>query len=184
MKKNIGSQLALYPSPVTVIGAMNGDKPTWTLVAHVGIIGHDRVLVSLAASHFINGLIKESRKLSINIVDEGILPQADYSGSVSGAKADKSNLFSYELGESGTPLIQKSPLVMECSVVDIYDTPGFESFICTIDATYVEEKHLNESGKINYHTLKPVLFEFPTYEYLRTGNVIGKCLSFKSDESI
>ena len=43
MKKNVGSLLALYPTPVTVIGAMNGDKPTWTLVAHIGIIGHDRV---------------------------------------------------------------------------------------------------------------------------------------------
>lgn len=76
MKKNIGSQLALYPAPVTVIGVMNGDKPTWTLVAHVGIIGHDRILVGLAASHFINGIIKENKILSINIVDEGILPQA------------------------------------------------------------------------------------------------------------
>ena len=27
MKKNIGSHLVLYPMPVTVIGAMNGDKP-------------------------------------------------------------------------------------------------------------------------------------------------------------
>lgn len=81
MKKNIGSQLALYPMPATVIGALNGDKPTWTLVAHVGIIGHDRVLVSL-------------------------------------------------------------------------------------------------------NTLKPVLFEFPTYEYLKTGDVIGKCLSLKNGESI
>lgn len=60
MKKNIGSQLALYPTPVTVIGAMNGDKPTWTLVAHVGIIGHDRVLVSLAESHFINNVISQN----------------------------------------------------------------------------------------------------------------------------
>ena len=32
MKKNIGSKLALYPMPIMVIGAMNGDKPTWTLV--------------------------------------------------------------------------------------------------------------------------------------------------------
>lgn len=91
-EKNIGSQLALYPMPVTVIGAMNGDKPTWTLVAHVGIIGHDRVLVSLAAPHFINGCIKKTQKLSINIVDEEMLPQADYAGSVSGAKEDKSGL--------------------------------------------------------------------------------------------
>lgn len=176
--------MALYPTPVTVIGAMNGEAPTWTLVAHVGIIGHDRVLVSLAAPHFINGIIKESRKLSINIVDEGILPQADYAGSVSGAKIDKSGLFEYDLGEAGTPIIQKAPLVMECEVVDVYASPGFESFICTIGSTYVEEEHLNGAGKIDYHTLKPVLFEFPTYEYLRTGEVIGKCLSFKNGERI
>lgn len=99
MKKNIGSQLALYPTPVTAIGTMNGNKPAWTLAAHVGIIGHGRILASLAAAHFINGII-------------------------------------------------------------------------------------NEAGKINYHTLKPVLFEFSTCEYLKTGDVIGKCLSLKNGESI
>ena len=180
MKKNIGSQLALYPMPVTVIGAMNGDKPTWTLVAHVGIIGHDRVLVSLAAPHFINGCIKKTQKLSINIVNEEMLPQADYAGSVSGAKEDKSELFAYEMGEGGTPIIKSAPLTMECTVEDVYNTPNFESFICRIDNTYVEEKHLSEAGKINYQTLSPVLFEFPTYEYLKTGDIIGKCLSFKN----
>lgn len=181
MKKNIGSQLALYPMPVTVIGAMNGDRPTWTLVAHVGIIGHDRVLVSLAAPHFINGIIKQNNKLSVNIVDESILPEADYVGSTSGVKTDKSKVFDYTLGNSGTPLINNAPLCLECTVVDIYNTPGFESFICTIDNTYVEEKHLTEENKVNYRTLKPVLFEFPTYEYLKTGDVLGKCLSFKNE---
>ncbi|MBP3361727.1 MAG: flavin reductase family protein [Clostridia bacterium] len=184
MKKNVGSVLALYPTPVTVIGAMNSDKPTWTLVAHIGIIGHDRVLVSLASAHFINSCIKKNEKLSINIVDEAILPQADYCGSVTGAKEDKSELFDYELGDAGVPIIKKSPLVLECSVVDVYNTPNFESFICSIDATYVEEEHLTGNGKINYNTLKPVLFEFPTYEYLRTGEVIGKCLSFKNKETV
>lgn len=180
MKKNVGPLLALYPTPVTVIGAMNGTKPTWTLVAHVGIIGHDRVLISLAEPHFINGAIKEQKKLSVNIVNEEMLPMADRSGSVSGAKEDKSALFDYKTGEAGTPIITIAPLTMECTVVDVFKTGGFESFVCTIDNTYVEEEHLNESGKINYNTLKPVLFEFPTYEYLRTGDVIGKCLSFKN----
>ena len=110
-----------------------------------------------------------------------MLPETDYVGSVSGAKSDKSEVFEYELGEAGTPIIRKAPLTMECSVVDVYNTQGFESFICSIDNTYVEEEHLNEAGKINYHALKPVLFEFPTYEYLKTGDVIGKCLSFKEN---
>ncbi len=43
-EKNIESQLALYPTPVIVIGAMDGEKPAWTLVAYVGNIDHDRVL--------------------------------------------------------------------------------------------------------------------------------------------
>lgn len=179
MKKNIGSKLALYPVPITVIGAMNGNKPTWTLVGHLGIIGHDQVMVSLAAAHFINAKIKETGKLSINLVDKKMLPKADYVGSVSGNKADKSEVFSYDAGDSGAPIISDSPLTLECSVADIYETPNFESFICTINRTYVDEKCLDENGKINYGKLKPVLFEFPTYQYLKTGNIIGKCLSFK-----
>ncbi len=45
----------------------------------------------------------------------------------------------------------------------------------------MEEVYLNEAGKINYRTLKPVLFEFPTYEYLRTGEVIAPCLSYAKE---
>ncbi len=179
MKKNVGSLLALYPTPVTVIGAMNDEKPNWTLVAHIGIIGHNRVLVSLASAHFINGCIKKTKKLSINLVNEDMLPSVDYVGSVSGAKADKSAVFAYDLGDACAPIIRDAPLTMECSVVDVYNTPGFESFICSIDNTYVAEECLNAEGKVDYDALKPVLFEFPTYQYLRTGEVIGKCLSFK-----
>ena len=60
-----------------------GGKPTWTLVAHVGITcpGHDRILVSLASAHYINGYIKANGKFAVNIVDEKILPKADYAGS-------------------------------------------------------------------------------------------------------
>ena len=83
------------------------------------------------------------------------------------------------MGDAGTPVISASPLTMECSVADVYDFPGFESLICTIDATYVEEKHLNETEKIDYHTLKPALFAFLPYGYLKTGDVMGTCLSFK-----
>ena len=109
------------------------------------------------------------------------LRKADYVGCVSGAKVDKSEVFEYSTGEAGAPMITASPLTMECSVEDIYDTKGFDNFILKIENTYVEETVLNEAGKINYHELKPVLFEMPTYEYLKTGDVIGKCMSFGKD---
>lgn len=183
MKKNIGSALALYPMPLAVIGAMSDGKPTWTTVAHMGIIGHDRVLVSLAASHFINGAIKQTGRLSINLVRADMLPVVDLAGSKSGAKADKSGLFAHEVVEDGAPVICDAPLAMACAVQDVYETSGFEGFVCSIDATYVEETFLNERGKIDYATMSPVLFDFPRYEYLSTGEALGPCLSFMAKES-
>lgn len=107
-----------------------------------------------------------------------MLKLADHVGSVSGGKTDKSSVFPYYLGEAGAPVIEVSPLVMECSVDDIYETKGFENFILKIENTYVEEGMLTPNGKINYAKLKPVLFEMPTYEYVRTGDIIGKCMTF------
>lgn len=122
MKKNIGAQLALYPAPVIVVGAIVNDKPTWTLVTHAGTMAHSHLMVSLVHAHYINQEIIESKKLSVNIVDEAWLKEADRMGVISGNKEDKS-----------------------------------------------------ESGKIDYHTFKPILFEFPTYEYFVTGEKVGDC---------
>ena len=177
MKKNIGSTLALYPTPLAVVGAMVDGRANWTLVGHLGIIGHDRVMVSMAAAHYSNRGIKANKVLSINIVDEAMLKKADYVGCVSGSKTDKSEVFAYHIGEAGAPIIDAAPVAMACTVEDTYETPGFESFICKIAATYAEEKVLNADGKLDYHILKPVLFEMPTYEYLKTGEVIGKCMT-------
>ena len=181
MKKHIGTTLALYPTPLVVVGAMVNGKPNWLLAGHLGILGHDHVMVSLAKAHYTNQGIKESRMLSVNIVDEALLPLVDRAGCVSGAKEDKSGLFDLAVSENGVPLISNAPVTMECKVEDIYVTPGFESFICTIANTYAEESVLTPEGKVDYRTLKPVLFEMPTYEYLKTGGILGRCMSFGKD---
>ena len=80
MKKQIGNVLALYPTPLVVVGAIVNGRPNWALVGHVGIIGHDRVLLSMAKPHYTNRGIRENRKLSINIVDEKLLPPCRQGG--------------------------------------------------------------------------------------------------------
>ena len=159
-KKNLGNLLALYPKPMTVVGAEVEGKVNWLVVGHTGVIGHDRILISMSKSHYTNQGIKASKRLSVNLVSREILPKADYVGSVSGATVDKSEVFAYHIGENGTPVIDASPLTMECEVVDIYET-----------------EVLDNNGKLDYTKLKPVLFEFPTYSYLATGEIIGKCLN-------
>ena len=173
MKKDIGSVLGLYPTPLVVVGTMVNGKPNWLLAGHVGIIVHDRIMVSMAKPHYTNQGVKETKAMTVNIVSEELLPAASYVGTVSGSKTDKSDVFPYSAGANGAPLLDESPLTMECTVVDIYETDGFESFILKIDHTYVEESMLTENGKIDYRVLKPVLFEMPTYEYVKAGEVLS-----------
>lgn len=177
MKKDIGSVVALYPTPTTVVGAIVDGKVNWLNIAHIGIVGLDAVMISSNKSHFTNWGIKENRKLSINLVSEEMLKAADYVGLVSGINTDKSDVFKYHMGELNVPIIDISPLSMECEVIDIYNYKNYENFILKIAHTHVEEELLDENGKINYEMLKPILFEMPTQNYLRTGEVIAKCWS-------
>ncbi len=175
-KVNIGNRIALYPSLVTVVGAEVNGKVNWLLVSHTGLIAHNRIMVSMSQKHYTNRGIIASRKLSINLVDRNMLPKADYVGSVSGSEVDKSKVFEFHMGRNGSPIIDASPLSMELDVVDVYRAEGFDNFICSVANTYARPDILDSKGKLDYNTLKPVLFEFPTYSYLATGEVIGKCL--------
>lgn len=97
-KRDLGSLPALYPKPLTVIGAVVEGKVNWLIVGHTGIIGHDRILVSMNRNHYTNRGIRKSGKLSINLVSREMLPKADYVGSVSGASVDKSEVFDFHWG--------------------------------------------------------------------------------------
>lgn len=175
MNVKVENAIGLYPTPVIIVGAMNGGKPTWTLVAHIGIVSHDRILVSLAKPHFINHLIKESGKLSINLIDKELLPLADYCGMNSGSKVDKSKVFEYSISND-TPLISNAPLTMETEVESIVEVGVFENMILKVKNTYTDEKNLTD-GKIDIQKVNPILFTMPTYEYLTLGEEKIKCLS-------
>ena len=174
-KKKIGATLALYPCPTIVVGAFVDEKPTWTLVAHAGTVAHSHLMVSLVKSHYINKGINANKKLSVNVIDESWLKEADKIGTISGNKEDKSNYFKWYKGENGAPLIDDAKVSIECEMDGNYELENFDNFICKILATYVNEDYLNENGKIDYHKFKPVLFEFPTYEYFVTGDKVGNC---------
>ncbi|MGN1052515.1 MAG: flavin reductase family protein, partial [Candidatus Scatosoma sp.] len=109
MKKNIGAQIGLYPTPLAVVGATVNGKTNWVLVGHLGIMGHDRIMISLSKSHYTNRGIKENGCLSVNLVDENLLPYADYVGCVSGSGTDKSKVFDLTVGITGAPMIADSP---------------------------------------------------------------------------
>lgn len=183
MKKDLGSTLALYPTPLVLVGAMVDGKPNWVLAGHVGIMGHDHIMVSLSQAHYTNRGIREHGKLSVHVVDESMLAKADHAGCVSGAKEDKSTLFPYSITPEGVPVTDQAKLLMVCAVEDNYVTPGFDNFILKILHTDADEAILTPKGKIDYDGFKSVLFEMPGYTYLRTGETIARCMSLNGQSS-
>ncbi len=175
MKKEIGSELCLYPTPLVIVGAMVNEKPNWILIGHTGIIDFSTISISLNKRHYTNQGIKENKAFSINLVDESFLKEADYTGIVSGNKTSKENLFKYNIGTTGAPMIEKSLLSIDCKLVDIYETDTFENFIAKVENNYADESILDENNKIDYDKFKPILFEKPSWKYLKTGEIVGKC---------
>ncbi len=176
--RNIGNVNGLYPTPVTIVGTCVDGKINWINIAHVGIIGINEIILSINKVHYSNRGIRENKTLSINLVNEEMLVQADYVGIMSGSSTDKSNVFDYFTGElENAPLIKISPIAMECRVVDIYETQTHDNFIVTPINTYVHDEFLTEEGKIDYEKAKPILFEMPNKQYLSIEKSVGKCWS-------
>jgi len=183
MQKDIGSVMGLYPTPVTVCGTVVEGRVNWLTIAHVGVVDHGILLISVDKNHELsNKGIQENHTVSVSLVNQDMLEAADYCGIAKAAITDKSNVFKYHFGElKAAPIIDEAPLVMECEVLDMHEVGAFNNYILKPVHTYVQEEYLNEKCKIDYEKISPVLFEFQSAQYLSTGKVIGKCWNYGKD---
>jgi len=63
MQKDVGSVMGLYPTPVTVVGLMNGERVNFLTIAHVGVVDHGSLMISIDKAHeFSDAGIKENRR--------------------------------------------------------------------------------------------------------------------------
>jgi flavin reductase (DIM6/NTAB) family NADH-FMN oxidoreductase RutF len=178
MKKKIGSQNVLYPTPVTIVGALVNGKVNFLNVAHVGILNAGAphlISLGMGKTHYTNDGIREQRTFSVNIPSQDQMVQADYVGLVSGARTDKSAVFETFFGELKTaPLIQGCPLSMECRLFDTYELKTHDIFIGEIVATYADEDVLLD-GKVDLSKVRPLLFDMSSVQYWSLGQPVGKC---------
>jgi flavin reductase (DIM6/NTAB) family NADH-FMN oxidoreductase RutF len=177
MKKNIGSLNVLYPTPTVLVGTEVNGKINYIAIAHIGIIDHNTISLSMGKNHFSNIGIRENKTLSINIPSEEMVIETDFMGIASGFKTDKSKVFESFYGEvKGAPMIKNVPLSMECEVVDILDHPTHDIFLVKSINTYCEEDYLT-NGKVDISKIKPILFDMRQGKYWGIGKEIGDCWS-------
>lgn len=183
MTKDIGAVMGLYPTPVTVVGLMNGERVNFLTIAHVGVAEHGALLISVDKEHkFSDTGIRENRVVSVSLVNQALLPAADYCGIAKGAQTDKAGVFKYHFGElEKAPILDDAPVCMACRVIDEISVGNFTNYILKPVHTYVQEECLTAGGKIDYEKVSPILFEFQSAQYLSTGKTVAKCWNIGKD---
>jgi flavin reductase (DIM6/NTAB) family NADH-FMN oxidoreductase RutF len=155
--------------PTTLIGAIVKGRPNFTTIAHVGIMDHKSISLSMAKIHYTNNGIKEHGTFSVNIPSADMVEKTDYCGLVSGKQTDKSSLFRTFYGELKTaPMVEECPINMECKLVKIVDFPKHDVFIGEIKATYCENTLLKD-GSVEINRVDPLLFVMNDRSYWRLG---------------
>ena len=176
--QELGKVCALYPMPVVIVGANDGDRVDYTTVAHVGILNFGQpqyISVGLSKSHHINSCIRKAKSFSVCLPSEEMVVETDYCGIASGHKTDKSKVFKAFYSEKpNAPMVTGCKVCMDCRLHDTLDYNSHEIFVGEILATHADEKVLTD-GRIDLAKLRPMLFEMGSKQYWSVGQPIAKC---------
>lgn len=179
MKKKIGPKTLLYPMPAVLIGTMVDGRANFMTAAWAGIACSIPPCISVAIQpvrHTCKG-IKEHKTFSVNVPSTRMATEVDFCGIYSGAKEDKSNLFSLFYGSIETaPLIEECPINFECSVVRDLELGSHILFIGEIKETHVSEDCMIDE-KINTESVDPLIFTAATRQYHSLGEVVAPAFS-------
>ena len=178
MKKNLGGICALYPMPVVLVGAKDGEKENYTTVAHVGIFNFGQpqyISIGLNKTHHVNDCIKKTKAFSVCIPTTDMVVETDYCGIASGNKVDKSKVFRAFYSERpNAPMVEGCPVCMDCHLHETLDFKTHEIFVGEILSTFADDDVLTD-GHIDLRKLKPMLFEMGSKRYWTLGEPIARC---------
>jgi len=169
-----GTLLAPVPAVMVTCGDM--EKPNIITVAWTGIICSDppKTYVSIRPERYSYNIIKEKGEFAINLTTTNLKRATDLCGVKSGAKIDKfkaAKLTPEKANEVSCPIIGESPLSLECKVTDIIHLGSHDMFVADIVAVDVDEKLINENGKLNLS--KAGLMAYAHGGYYELGKKIG-----------
>ncbi len=143
----------LAPVPPALISCGTVDKPNVMTAAWTGIIASDPAMtyVSIRPSRYSHELIKESGEFVINLTNLPLVKAADWCGVKSGRNIDKfkeMGLTAEACSEIKAPQIKEAPVSLECKVIDIKNFGTHDMFLAEIVAVNVDDKYIDEEGKL------------------------------------
>ena len=167
----------LYPVPAVMVttGDGNGIDDIIT-IAWTGTINSDPPMVSISVrkSRYSHELLTKNGEFVINLVTKDLCYAMDYCGVKSGRDVDKFAEMKLTKGKAQTvsvPVIEESPVNIECKVVEVKELGSPHMFIANVEAVQIDDTYLDESGKFCLN--RTGLMAYSHGEYLELGEKIG-----------
>lgn len=144
----------LNPVPVVMVtSADSAGKPNIITVAWAGTVNSEPPLVSISVrkERYSHKLIKEKGQFAINLTTEKLAFATDLCGIKSGRDVDKFQLAGLTAKKTSVidvPIIEESPVALECVVKSVLELGSHDMFIAEVVAVQADESLLNEKGKL------------------------------------
>ena len=167
----------LYPIPAVMVSCGTMKKSNIITVAWTGIINTNpaMVYISVRPTRYSYKLIKESKEFVINLTNEDLVYATDWCGVKTGSKVDKfkeMKLTKEKAEFVSCPMINESPVSVECKVKEIKKIGSHHMFIAEVLAIHADEKFIDKNGAFDIS--KCNLIAYSNGGYYSLGKKIGK----------
>ena len=166
----------LAPVPPVMVSCGDMENSNIITVGWTGIINTipPKTYISVRKSRHSYELIKNSGEFVINLTPTSLVREADFCGIYTGKKVNKFEKCKLTKGEAqnvSCPIIEESPLSIECKVFDIIELGTHDMFLADIVGVDVSEEIIGGDGKLRLD--KANLTAYAHGEYFELGKKIG-----------
>jgi flavin reductase (DIM6/NTAB) family NADH-FMN oxidoreductase RutF len=179
MKQDWKPGTMIYPLPAILVSCGSNESEYNILtIAWTGTICSDPPMcyISIRPNRHSHAIIKKSMEFVINLTTKDMAFATDWCGVRSGKDYNKFAEMKLTPGKCSmvsAPLIEESPLCIECRVKEIISLGSHDMFIADVVNIRAEENYLNtETGKLELAKTDPLVYVHGNYYNL--GDKIGK----------
>lgn len=175
-RRNIGTGVLTAPLPPVMVTVKSGECVNVLTIGWTGILSTHppRTYISVRPSRYSYNLLRESGEFVINLTTASQAEIVDYVGIYTGKKVDKfkvTGLATLPSNEVDVPTLADSPLALECRVCEVIPMGTHDVFVADIVSVSVDEKILDEEGKIRLD--RADLLAYAHGEYFALGEKLG-----------
>lgn len=167
----------LYPVPAVMVScARPSERPNIITVAWTGTVCSNPAMVSISVRprRYSYNIIRETGEFVINLTTQKLVRATDYCGVRSGRDVDKFREMHLTAGKAdkvAAPLIEESPVNIECQVKEVMELGTHHMFLAEVVAVDIDDRYLDTSGKFDLN--KAGLIVYSHGEYLGLGEKLG-----------